>query len=67
MCRVLGAEVQIKLFPIDLNTALARDAARERSVGPDVVRRFHGMFEQMDPLTDTFVSDTLKGKDGNVQ
>lgn len=44
----LGAAVQIIPFPVSLETALERDANRERTVGYDVIKRFHDAYQAMD-------------------
>lgn len=41
---VAGYEVKVKDFPIDFDTAVARDKNREDSVGEDVIRKFHSKF-----------------------
>lgn len=40
-CHQRGADVEIVTFPISLDEAILRDANREDSVGPEVVRRMH--------------------------
>src|SRR6476469_4058937 len=39
-----GADVILRYFPVDLDTAILRDQMRESTVGPDVVKRFHDMY-----------------------
>lgn len=46
----LGADVQTKLFPIELDEAIRRDAQRTAPVGEAVVRRFYTLWETMDPI-----------------
>lgn len=39
-----GADVILRFFPIDLDTAIRRDALRDNTVGPTIVKRFHDMY-----------------------
>lgn len=41
MCHQLGADVEIKTFPINVNVAITRDMNREAKVGAAVISRMH--------------------------
>lgn len=43
-----GADVMVKVFPITLDEAIRRDAARANTVGASVVKRFHDMYVQQE-------------------
>lgn len=44
---VAGGEVELKLFDVDLDECLRRNAARDRVVPEEVIRRMHKQFEEI--------------------
>lgn len=40
-----GADVEVKAFPVSLDTAIYRDMSREKPVGPDVILKMHNQFK----------------------
>ena len=47
-----GADVLLHFFPISLDEAIRRDAARANTVGANIVKRFHDMYVQQGHPTD---------------
>lgn len=50
-----NADVELKLFPIELEEALRRDKLRTASVGESVVTRFYERWMSMDPILQTHI------------
>lgn len=58
LARHHGAELVVRDFPVDVDTAIARDAARERVVGADAIRYLAETFTDSGVLR-PFISDMV--------
>jgi hypothetical protein len=60
-CIGLGADVKIKVFTVDYDTAVERDRLRSASVGAKVIRNQMDMLESQD-IKDEYISGAYSGR-----